>query len=94
MIERAGGYSDDCCMSFGNENFGKMVEIAGGDNMAQDLIPGTFGTVNPEQIIAANPDVVIVTGGNWEALCARRRRGSGVGSGRRQGQARATSLAP
>lgn len=66
FMERAGGYSDDCCMSFGNENFGKMVEIAGGTNMAKDIIPGTFGTVNPEQIIAANPDQVIITGGNWE----------------------------
>ena len=67
MIERAGGYSDDCCMSFGNENFGKMVEIAGGKNFAADLIPGTFGTVNPEAVVAANPDVVIITGGNWGA---------------------------
>ncbi|WP_248308654.1 ABC transporter substrate-binding protein [Bosea sp. 124] len=67
MLERAGGYSDDCCMSFGNENFGKMVEIAGGKNFASDLIPGTFGTVNPEAIVAANPDVVIITGGNWGA---------------------------
>jgi iron complex transport system substrate-binding protein len=67
FVERAGGYSDDCCMSFGNENFGKMVEIAGGTNMAKDIIPGTFGTVNPEQIIASNPDQIIVTGGRWEA---------------------------
>lgn len=67
MMERAGGYSDDCCMSFGNENFGKMVEIAGGRNLAGDLIPGTFGTVNPEAVVAANPEVVIVTGGNWGA---------------------------
>jgi iron complex transport system substrate-binding protein len=66
FVERAGGYSDDCCMSFGNENFGKMVEIAGGVNMAGDIIPGTFRTVNPEQIIASNPDQVIVTGANWE----------------------------
>ncbi len=66
FVERAGGYSDDCCMSFGNENFGKMVELAGGTNMAKDIIPGTFGTVNPEQIIASNPDQVIVTGGMWE----------------------------
>jgi iron complex transport system substrate-binding protein len=66
FIERAGGYSDDCCMSFGSENFGKMVELAGGVNMAKDIIPGTFGTVNPEQIIASNPDQVIVTGSNWE----------------------------
>ncbi|MCO6186809.1 ABC transporter substrate-binding protein [Rhizobium sp. L1K21] len=66
FMERAGGYSDDCCMSFGDENFGKMVEMAGGINMAKDIIPGTFGTVNPEQIIASNPDQVIVTGANWE----------------------------
>ncbi|OHV79831.1 ABC transporter substrate-binding protein [Ensifer sp. LCM 4579] len=66
FMERAGGYSDDCCMSFGDENFGKMVEFAGGRNMAKNIIPGTFGTVNPEQIIAANPDQVIITGGNWE----------------------------
>ncbi|MBB4401557.1 MULTISPECIES: ABC transporter substrate-binding protein [Rhizobium/Agrobacterium group] len=65
FMERAGGYSDDCCMSFGNENFGKMVELAGGVNMAKDIIPGTFGTVNPEQIIASNPEQIIITGGNW-----------------------------
>jgi iron complex transport system substrate-binding protein len=66
FVERAGGYSDDCCMSFGNENFGQMVELAGGHNMGSDIIPGTFGTVNPEQIIASDPDQVIVTGANWE----------------------------
>lgn len=66
FVERAGGYSEDCCMSFGNENFGKMVELAGGVNMGTEFIPGTFGTVNPEQIIASNPDQIIVTGSNWE----------------------------
>ncbi|SHN19863.1 ABC transporter substrate-binding protein [Roseibium suaedae] len=66
FVERAGGYSDDCCMSFGGENFGAMAEIAGGVNMGTEFIPGTFGTVNPEQIIASNPDQVVVTGANWE----------------------------
>ena len=66
MIDRAGGYTDECCMSFGNENFGQMVEIAGGSNIAKELIPGTFGTLNPEQIIASRPDVVVVTGANWK----------------------------
>ena len=67
FVERAGGFSNDCCMSFGDENFGKMVGLAGGENMASSIIPGTFGTVNPEQIIAADPDQVIVTGANWQA---------------------------
>ena len=67
FVERAGGYSEDCCMSFGAENFGRMVEEAGGTNMATPFIPGTFGTVNAEQIVASDPDTIIVTGGNWEA---------------------------
>lgn len=67
FVDRAGGYSEDCCMTFGNGNFGEYVEIAGGTNIAKDILPTTFGTLNPEQIIAANPDQVIVTGGQWEA---------------------------
>lgn len=87
MMERAGGYTDDCCMSFGNENFGKMVEIAGGINMAGKIIPGTFGVVNPEQVIAANPDQVIVTGSNWE-LYVPGGAWVGVGSGADEAKAR------
>jgi iron complex transport system substrate-binding protein len=87
MMERAAGYSDDCCMSFGNENFGKFVEIAGGQNLAAKIIPGTFGVVNPEQIIAANPDHVIVTGSNWE-LYVPGGAWVGVGSGADKAKAR------
>lgn len=67
LVDRAGGYSDTCCMTFGNGNFGEYVEIAGGTNIASDILPSTFGVLNPEQIIAANPDQVIVTGGQWDA---------------------------
>lgn len=67
FIDRAGGYSDDCCMSFGQGNFGEYVELAGGSNIADGIIPSTFGTLNPEQIISANPQEVVVTGGSWDA---------------------------
>ncbi|NYS60404.1 ABC transporter substrate-binding protein [Vreelandella salicampi] len=67
FIDRAGGYSDECCMSFGPANFGEYVALAGGTNIAADIIPNTFGTLNPEQIIAANPDHMVVTGGSWDA---------------------------
>ncbi|WP_245391748.1 ABC transporter substrate-binding protein [Salinicola aestuarinus] len=67
FVDRAGGYTDDCCMSFGPHNFGEYVTLAGGDNIADGIIPGTFGNLNPEQIIAANPQQVVVTGGDWEA---------------------------
>lgn len=87
MIDRAPGLGGECCMSFGNENFGRMVEMAGGRNLAQKIIPGTFGTVNPEQIVASRPDVVIVTGSSWEAFDPK---GGwvGVGAGADEAEAR------
>ncbi|MGX5733746.1 ABC transporter substrate-binding protein [Bosea thiooxidans] len=68
MIDRIPGYSDACCLSFGPENFGKMVEIAGGRNLGSEFLSGTFGTISPETIITRDPDVVIATGGNWGAF--------------------------
>lgn len=78
FVDRAGGYSEDCCMTFGPGNFGEYVELAGGTNIASDILPTTFGTLNPEQIIAANPDQIIVTGGQWDAYVPG---GSWVGVG-------------
>ncbi len=88
FVDRAGGYSEDCCMSFGHGNFGTFVELAGGENMAKPFIPGTFGTINAEQIIASDPDQIVVTGGNWEAYVPG---GSwvGVGPGSDEDEARA-----
>ncbi|WP_445681874.1 ABC transporter substrate-binding protein [Radicibacter daui] len=67
FIERAAGFYDDCCYSFGRGNFGAMVEQAGGENIAASLIPGTFGQINPEQVLVADPQQVIVTSAMWEA---------------------------
>ncbi len=67
-IDRIPGTTDDCCLSFGPENFGRIVEIAGGHNLGSDIIPGTFGVINPEAIVAADPEVVIATGGGWQAI--------------------------
>ena len=88
MVERAAGYDETCCMSFGDENFGRMVTVAGGENIASRLIPGTFGVINPEQVIAAEPEVVVVTGSNW-ALYAPDGQWVGVGPGADPAQARA-----
>jgi len=87
FIERIGGYTDDCCLSFGNENFGLFVEMAGGNNIAKHIIPTTFGQLNPEQVIVANPDHVVVTSANWEAF-APGGRWIGVGPGADMTQAR------
>ncbi|WP_339118124.1 ABC transporter substrate-binding protein [Halomonas sp. BMC6] len=87
FVDRAGGYSDECCMSFGPANFGEYVTLAGGTNIANGIIPASFGNLNPEQIIAANPQHVVVTGGSWDAYVPG---GDwvGVGPGADQAQAR------
>jgi len=87
FIERIGGYTDDCCLSFGNENFGRFVEMAGGDNIARDIIPTTFGQLNAEQVIVANPDQIVVTSANWEAF-APGGHWVGVGPGADMAEAR------
>ena len=87
FIERIGGYTDDCCLSFGNENFGLFVEMAGGDNIAKGIIPTTFGQLNAEQVVVANPAQVVVTSANWEAF-APGGHWVGVGPGADTAQAR------
>ncbi|MHC8327464.1 ABC transporter substrate-binding protein [Pseudomonas sp. LB1P83] len=87
FIERIGGYTDDCCLSFGNENFGLFVDMAGGNNIARSIIPSTFGQLNPEQVIVADPDQVVVTSANWEAF-APGGHWVGVGPGADMNQAR------
>lgn len=42
-----------------------MVDLAGGHNLGSDFLPGYTGSINPEQVIASNPDIVVVTGSNW-----------------------------
>lgn len=67
FVERIGGYAEDCCLTFGPENFGKFVELAGGHNIGSDIIPSTFGQLDPEQVIVADPEHVVVTSADWEA---------------------------
>jgi iron complex transport system substrate-binding protein len=64
FMYRAAGLVE-CCGTFGPDNFGLMVDLAGGHNIGSDFLPGYTGTINPEQVIASNPDVIVVTGANW-----------------------------
>lgn len=65
MIERAAGLYDDCCLSYGDGNFGELVTAAGGDNLGSHWLHGAFGALHPEQVIAADPEIILVTGADW-----------------------------
>ncbi len=64
FMYRAAGLVE-CCGTFGPDNYGMMVDWAGGKNLGSEFLPGYTGTINAEQVVASNPDVIIVTGADW-----------------------------
>lgn len=64
FLFRTAGLSD-CCPTFGRASFGLMVERAKGTHIGSDLVPGFNGVLNPEKVLAANPQMIIATGSNW-----------------------------
>lgn len=52
----------DCCGSPGTGNFGEMIKLAGGHNIADGRIPGPIGVLNVEYILSSDPDVYVATG--------------------------------
>lgn len=82
LLERAAGFSAECCYAYGNGNFAEFLTCAGGRNIGADYIDGTYGTLNQETIIHTRPEKVIVTGGQWQSYNPG---GDWVGLGHRRG---------
>lgn len=65
LLERAAGFSEECCFAYGNGNFAQFLTFAGGRNVASQYIDGTYGVLNQETIIHTKAQMVIVTGTDW-----------------------------
>lgn len=52
---------NDIGYTFGKNMWGAIATTAGGDNIATPYVEW-WGQMNPEQIIASNPDVIVITG--------------------------------
>lgn len=52
-----------CCATVGPGVFDDFVTAAGGRNIGRETVPGVMGNVGLENLIAADPDVYIATGG-------------------------------
>ena len=50
--------------SWGDVMWGKLVEVAGGTNIAKDEV-AKWGPLNPEFILAKNPEYVFLAGAGW-----------------------------
>ena len=63
FVEAHAGMSAECCNSLGKGNVGAYITFVGGHNIGADVIPGAFGRLNVEYVLAQNPAVYIATGG-------------------------------
>lgn len=65
FIERNFSSPDDCCRTYGRISYGLLIERAGGSHIASNLV-GSFGTLNPEQVLVSDPEVMILDGNKWK----------------------------
>ena len=67
MENAAGLYADKCCMTYGQQNFGKFIALAGGHNWGSTKSSGFKFKANPEVVFSEPFDFIIGTGANWKA---------------------------
>jgi len=66
FMENAAGYSaGSCCTTYGSFNYGRFIELAGGQNYGSGLFSGFKSEVSLEALITADPDILLGTGANW-----------------------------
>lgn len=61
FIDSRVGLALGCCETLSNGMLGRLVDLAGGDNIAKPLVPGAHGTVNLEFLLQRQPSVYVAT---------------------------------
>lgn len=56
---------DACCFTHGKKGWGDLVEAAGGQNLGSKLLPGPTGSIAMEKLLAAQPDIYLLTSSQW-----------------------------
>ncbi len=51
--------------TYTNAMWGRLLEVAGGDNIALGHLPGPWGKLAPEFVLAADPEAVFIAGSSW-----------------------------
>ncbi|WP_353473924.1 ABC transporter substrate-binding protein [Salipiger sp. H15] len=70
-----------CCATVGPGVFDEFVAAAGGYNIGRDSVPGVMGNVGLENLLAADPDVYLATGGAHMAARGGLVLGAGIDAG-------------
>ncbi len=66
-VELGQGGADVVGNTYWNGMWGRLLEFAGADNIAAGRLPGAgaWGPLDPEYVLAANPDAVFIAGSSW-----------------------------
>ena len=66
-VELGQGGADVVGNSYWKGMWGRLLEFAGADNIAANRLPGAgaWGPLDPEYVLAANPDAVFIAGSSW-----------------------------
>lgn len=51
--------------TYNNTMWGKIITLLGAENVATGRLPGPWGPLNAEAVIAADPAVVLIAGSSW-----------------------------
>ena len=51
--------------TYNNTMWGKIITTLGADNIATGKIPGPWGPLNAEAVIAENPDLILMASSSW-----------------------------
>jgi iron complex transport system substrate-binding protein len=66
-VELGQGGADVVGNTYWKGMWGRLLEFAGADNIAEGRLPGAgaWGPLNPEYVLAANPDAIFIAGSSW-----------------------------
>ncbi len=64
-VELGQGGADTTGNTYWKTMWGRLLEFAGAENIAAGRIPGAWGPLNPEYVLAANPDAIFIAGSSW-----------------------------
>jgi iron complex transport system substrate-binding protein len=64
-VELGQAGADTVGNSYSGTMWGKIVTLLGAVNVADGKLPGPWGPVNAEAVIADNPDLIFIAGSSW-----------------------------
>ena len=64
-VELGQAGADTIGNSYNNTMWGKLITALGAENLATGRLPGPWGPLSAETVLADNPDVILIAGSSW-----------------------------